>query len=192
MRSLRTLPTRPIDMRTMLPRRVCGPTSTGSPMIWSRPTTVLHEGEESGRASAGRLTPNVACAIDFLERWTDGAEARSRRVSTSPMLGPPAPMTSDCYVLTQAIREAVKGQETTVLAALGIAWQDGAPHISCPYHDHSDGNPSWRWDERKAKAYCTCITSAAGTRSSTSSCMSRGWSSMPPSCGSPRSSGGTT
>ena len=71
-------------------------------------------------------------------------------------------MTSDCYVLTQAIREAVKGQETTVLAALGIAWQDGAPHISCPYHDHSDGNPSWRWNERKAKAYCTCVTRRGG------------------------------
>ena len=32
-----------------------------------------------------------------------------------------APMTSDRYVSTQAIREAVKGRETEVLEALGIA-----------------------------------------------------------------------
>ena len=66
-------------------------------------------------------------------------------------------MTSDRYVSTPAIRQAVRGHETAVLAALGIAWQDGARHIACPYPDHSDQNPSWRWDERKAKAFCTCI-----------------------------------
>src|SRR5919106_7095923 len=65
-------------------------------------------------------------------------------------------MTSDRYVLTQAIREAVKGRETEVLEALGIAWADGAPHISCPYPDHSDEDPSWRWNERRARAHCTC------------------------------------
>ena len=42
-------------------------------------------------------------------------------------------MTSDRYVATRSIREAMKGRETEVLEALGIAWQDGAPHISCPY-----------------------------------------------------------
>ncbi len=56
-----------------------------------------------------------------------------------------------------AIREAVRGRETEVLRALGIPWEDGARHISCPYPDHADQNPSWRWDERKAKAFCTCI-----------------------------------
>ena len=78
------------------------------------------------------------------------------------MLGQSATMGSNSYVPTQAIREAVKGGETTVLAALGIAWQDGAPHISCPYPDHADQNPSWRWDERKARAFCTCITQCGG------------------------------
>jgi hypothetical protein len=66
-------------------------------------------------------------------------------------------MTSGRYVSTPAIREAANGHETEVLEALGIAWADGAPHISCPYPDHSDEDPSWRWDERKAKAFCTCI-----------------------------------
>jgi hypothetical protein len=66
-------------------------------------------------------------------------------------------MDSKSYVPTLAIREAVKGREITVLGALGIAWQKGAPHICCPYPDHADRNPSWRWDERKARALCTCI-----------------------------------
>jgi hypothetical protein len=66
-------------------------------------------------------------------------------------------MTSDRYVTTRSIREAMKGRETEVLEALGIAWQDGAPHISCPYPEHADGNPSWRWDQRRARAYCSCI-----------------------------------
>jgi hypothetical protein len=35
--------------------------------------------------------------------------------------------------------------------------QDGAPHISCPYAEHADENPSWRWDERRARAHCSCI-----------------------------------
>jgi hypothetical protein len=62
----------------------------------------------------------------------------------------------DRYVSTQTIQDAVKGRETDVLEALGIAWKDGAPHIRCPYSDHADDHPSWRWNERKALAYCTC------------------------------------
>jgi hypothetical protein len=66
------------------------------------------------------------------------------------------------YVPTRAIQAAVKGRETQVVEALKIPWQDGAPHISCPYPDHSDENPSWRWDERKARAFCTCIEQRGG------------------------------
>lgn len=46
--------------------------------------TVLHENAECGRASAGRLTPDVIGAIDFLQRWADGAEPRSLLVSIVP------------------------------------------------------------------------------------------------------------
>jgi hypothetical protein len=42
------------------------------------------------------------------------------------MLGSRAAMISDRYVLTQAIREAVKGHETLGLAAPRIPSQDGA------------------------------------------------------------------
>jgi hypothetical protein len=60
------------------------------------------------------------------------------------MLGQPAATGSNSYVPTQAIREAAKGRETEVLGALSIPWQDGAPHIRCPYRDHLDEHPSWR------------------------------------------------
>ena len=65
-------------------------------------------------------------------------------------------MTSDRYVPTQAIGEAVKGRETEVLEAVGIAWDHGAGHITCPYPDHADDNPSWRWNEKRQRAHCTC------------------------------------
>ena len=64
------------------------------------------------------------------------------------------------YVRTQAIQAAVRGSETKILAALGIRPQ-GAGHIKCPFPDHDDANPSWRWDQRKARAYCTCANGHA-------------------------------
>ena len=71
-------------------------------------------------------------------------------------------MTAERYVATEALRQAICGREAEVLRALGIEWKKGAHHISCPYPDHADQNPSWRWDERKARAFCTCITQRGG------------------------------
>jgi hypothetical protein len=64
---------------------------------------------------------------------------------------------ADRYVTTAAIRDAINGRETDILDSLGIRWRDGKPHVACPYPEHADNNPSWRWDERKGRAYCTCI-----------------------------------
>ena len=63
----------------------------------------------------------------------------------------------DSFVATRAIQAAVKGREHEVLDALGIEWQKGRPHINCPYPDHDDERPSWRWDAQKVRAHCTCI-----------------------------------
>jgi hypothetical protein len=65
----------------------------------------------------------------------------------------------DPYVPTKAVRDAAEGRETAILAGLGIRWRNGKPHIPCPYPEHADKNPSWRWDDRKARAYCTCARS---------------------------------
>ena len=51
---------------------------------------------------------------------------------------------------------AVSGREPEVLANLGIAWSSKSSHISCPYPDHDDTHPSWRWDDVKRCAFCTC------------------------------------
>lgn len=61
-------------------------------------------------------------------------------------------------VSTREIQSAVKGRETDVLDALGIDWRKGRPHIACPYPDHDDGKPSYRFDKNKGRAFCTCIT----------------------------------
>jgi hypothetical protein len=63
------------------------------------------------------------------------------------------------YVSTRDVRAAVRGRETEVLDKLGVSWRDGLPHIRCPYPTHADQNPSWRWDAREARAFCTCTGS---------------------------------
>ncbi len=65
-------------------------------------------------------------------------------------------MSGERFVRTKAIKTAVRGRETTVLGKLGIK-HDGKRHIRCPYPDHADANPSWRWDEGRAQAICTCM-----------------------------------
>lgn len=63
------------------------------------------------------------------------------------------------YVKTTDAKAALSGHETLVLAALGIDWRRGHPHVDCPYPSHG-GKSDWRWDELKARAFCTCITGA--------------------------------
>ncbi len=69
-------------------------------------------------------------------------------------------MTGDRFVRTRLIQAAVRGRETDVLAALGIQW-NGHTHIHCPFPDHDDANPSWRWDLRRARGFCTCAAGKA-------------------------------
>jgi hypothetical protein len=64
----------------------------------------------------------------------------------------------DRFARTADIRAAIKGREPDLLDGLNIPWRDGKPHLSCPYLSHADNNPSWRWDKRKARAFCTCHT----------------------------------
>jgi hypothetical protein len=73
-----------------------------------------------------------------------------------PALSGGAVVKADRYVATAQIRAAMVGRETEILDALNIPWREGNPHIACPYPDHADENPSWRWDVRKARAFCTC------------------------------------
>src|SRR5258705_6068000 len=51
----------------------------------------------------------------------------------------------------------VAGREHEILTALGIHWRPSArKHINCPFPDHEDKHPSWRWDDDKRRWFCTC------------------------------------
>jgi hypothetical protein len=65
----------------------------------------------------------------------------------------------EAFVPTDAIQHAVVGRENGILAALGICWTGRSQHINCPYPDHADNHPSWRWDAVKRCAFCTCTKS---------------------------------
>ena len=70
---------------------------------------------------------------------------------------------AETYVVTRDIKAAVQGRETEVLDALNIDWRrcTKSNHIRCPYPEHGSNGENWRWDARKAKAFCTCQTGHA-------------------------------
>jgi hypothetical protein len=76
--------------------------------------------------------------------------------SATRRVGARAMTDADRYVTKAEIRTAMLGRETDILDALAIPWRDGRLHIRCPCRDHYDEHPSWRWDQRKARSYCTC------------------------------------
>lgn len=71
---------------------------------------------------------------------------------------PPAPQPA-LYVRWRDIKDAVQGRETEILGKLGIIWRNGGTHVRCPYPDHEDRNPSWRWDDAAGRAHCSCSLS---------------------------------
>ena len=71
--------------------------------------------------------------------------------------------TAEVFVPTAAARDAVKERENDILSALGIQWS-GKQHIRCPYPDHTDDHPSWRWDQARG---APIALARARTRSST-------------------------
>jgi hypothetical protein len=71
---------------------------------------------------------------------------------------------SEHYVPTAAIRDAVRGREMDVLRAMGIQWNGRSNHIRCPYPDHPDHEPSWRWDDKRKVAFCSCIGTRPGEK----------------------------
>jgi Family of unknown function (DUF5906) len=60
----------------------------------------------------------------------------------------------DRYVPTVVAQRAIEGREAEIVRGLGIAWY-GRGHITCPYPDHHDKDPSWRLME-DGTAVCTC------------------------------------
>jgi hypothetical protein len=63
----------------------------------------------------------------------------------------------DRYVKTGPIKAAAKGRESDIVRSVGVSWPPphGRDHITCPYADQDDHNPSWRLMGNGA-AICTC------------------------------------
>jgi hypothetical protein len=57
-------------------------------------------------------------------------------------------------------QKAVHGRELEVLHALRIDWTGARTHIRCPFPNHTDRHPSWRWDSGEHRAFCTCTPHA--------------------------------
>jgi hypothetical protein len=53
------------------------------------------------------------------------------------------------------IHREIAGREIEVLQALGIEPRRTG-HQRCPFADHEDKNPSWRWEGGKRRWYCSC------------------------------------
>lgn len=63
------------------------------------------------------------------------------------------------YVLTPDAERAVLSNETQLVTALGLGAAIGNRHITCPLNrGHVDRDESFRWDEHKRCAFCTCIS----------------------------------
>lgn len=61
------------------------------------------------------------------------------------------------WVRTADAQMAVAGQEPLLLDGAGIG-QAASGHIKCPMtRRHDDNDPSFRWDQSRRKAICTCI-----------------------------------
>jgi len=54
------------------------------------------------------------------------------------------------------IHADVAGRSAEVLNALGIDLRSLRRHVLCPFPNHEDRNPSFRFDEKAARFYCTC------------------------------------
>src|ERR1700693_5713378 len=63
--------------------------------------------------------------------------------------------TTTRYVPTDAAKAAVRGREAEIVRAIGVPWNGGVVHITCPDPAHVDEHPSWRMT-RDGKAICTC------------------------------------
>ena len=62
------------------------------------------------------------------------------------------------------ISDLTDGNEARIFAALGIVWPPPSPGrtIKCPFPDHADKKPSWRWDVQKRLYACSCADPVNG------------------------------
>src|SRR4051812_42882627 len=60
------------------------------------------------------------------------------------------------YVDVNALKPALRGKEAEIVGKVVPSWR-GEGHTRCPYPAHEDKNPSWRFDPKSGRAFCTCL-----------------------------------
>ena len=94
------------------------------------------------------------------ETYTEGIAADDWERAVCAKLGSltlPTPPARRTLNIADLIRDA-RGHEARIFAAMGIAWPPPAKqhHIECPFVDHRDTHPSWRWDAHHRRFMCIC------------------------------------
>ncbi len=59
--------------------------------------------------------------------------------------------------LTERLRIVEESHADKILAAIGAKPQTGKKHQRCPFPDHEDKNPSFRYDADANRIFCTCL-----------------------------------
>ncbi len=59
--------------------------------------------------------------------------------------------------VTERLRRVEKANADRILAAIGANSQVGKRHQHCPFPDHEDRNPSFRYDPDSGLVFCTCL-----------------------------------
>src|SRR5690242_16311473 len=54
------------------------------------------------------------------------------------------------------IHQGIAGRERELLHLLKLDLPKNGQHRRCPFPDHQDEHPSWRWDDKKRRWFCTC------------------------------------
>jgi P4 family phage/plasmid primase-like protien len=65
------------------------------------------------------------------------------------------------YVRWRDLKPAIQGRESEIVDKLGISWRTRQTHIQCPLGAHPDNNPSFRWDDKGGRYYCSCGSGSA-------------------------------
>lgn len=66
------------------------------------------------------------------------------------------PASNKAAAAARDIHLEIAGREPAILQALGILLPAHRRHIRCPFPDHEDQHPSWRWDAGPVRWFCTC------------------------------------
>ena len=91
---------------------------------------------------------------DYSQRKNISMTARN----ISPAAAAHKSFAEDFRKIRRNIHDEVAGCELEILKSLGIVWPPPGRrlHITCPFPDHHDHDPSWRWDAHKSTFFCTC------------------------------------